>query len=404
MTPKILFLTPDLPYPPHQGAAIRTFNLIKHLAVSYDIHLLSFAPQGNQSDRISVLKAYCADVATAPPPARSTRSRATSLLFSRQPDMALRLPSQHLANQLRICLTHERFDFVQIEALEMAPYGLLAKQLRLGSSPRLIFDDINAEHLLQKRAFESDLRRPNRWLASLYSSIQWLKLRRYEALVCRQMDSVVVVSQADADALHSLVPDLKFTIVPNGVDTAYYSPSKVSTESDATLVFTGKMDFRPNVDAVLWFTQEVWPAIREQVPAARFYVVGRSPHRRLRPLNGVPGITLSGYVEDVRPYMAEAGVYIVPLRVGGGTRLKVLEAMSMGKAIVSTSLGCEGLDIHPGRHLLVADQPQAFAEKVVSLIRDAKGRRELGAAARSLVKSRYDWRDIAPLLEEVYES
>jgi glycosyltransferase involved in cell wall biosynthesis len=217
------------------------------------------------------------------------------------------------------------------------------------------------------------------------------------------VDKVVVVSQADGQALRALLPTLVTTVVPNGVDTSYYSAADGKEESDTTLVFTGKMDFRPNVDAVLWFVQKVWPLIRREVPEVRFKVVGRNPHPRLRPLKELPGIALTGYVEDVRPYIAGGGVYVVPLRVGGGTRLKVLEAMSMGKAIVSTSLGCEGLDITPGQELLIGDEPPAFAKRVVQLMRDRERRRELGLAARRLARARYDWQHIAPLMEQVYE-
>lgn len=403
MTPKLLFLTPDLPYPPHQGAAIRTFNLIKNLAPSHEIHLLSFVQQSNASRRPGTLSTYCANMATVPAPSRSSKSRALSVLFSSKPDMALRLPSRRFANQLRLCLLRERFDFVQVEAIEMAQYGLAVKRMSLPSQPQVVFDDINAEYLLQKRAFESDVGHPPHWLGALYSLIQWQKLRRYEAKVCRQVDRVVVVSPADREALLELVPELHSTVVPNGVDTSYYTPTEREKESDTTLVFTGKMDFRPNVDAVLWFAREVLPLIREAVPQARLRVVGRNPHPRLKPLAGRTDITLTGYVDDVRPHVAEAGVYVVPLRVGGGTRLKVLEAMSMGKAIVTTSLGREGIDVADGRELVIADDASAFARSVVDLLRDREGRRELGRAARSLAESNHDWRHITPLLEQVYE-
>ena len=403
MTFRVLFLTPDLPYPPHQGAAIRSFNLIKNLAPRHEIHLLSFVQDRTTGDRVGPLLDYCASMVTVPAPRRSRIRRALSVLFSSKPDMALRLPSPEFMNQLRICLTRERFDFVQVEAIEMAQYGLAIKQMSLPSEPSIIFDDINAEYLLQRRAFEADRGRPNRWLGAFYSLVQWRKLMRYEAKACRQLDRVVVVSHADGEALEELVPGLQSAVVPNGVDTTYYSPADGERETDTTLIFTGKMDFRPNVDAVLWFGQEVLPLIREEIPGVRFDVVGRNPHPRLRHLGEESYITLTGYVDDVRPYIAQAGVYMVPLRVGGGTRLKVLEAMSMGKAVVSTSLGCEGIEITRDQDLVIADGPRVFAKSVVELIEDRKRRRELGLAARQLVESEHDWKQIAPLLEQVYE-
>ncbi|HEM62354.1 MAG TPA: glycosyltransferase [Chloroflexi bacterium] len=404
MSARLLYLTPDLPFPPHQGAAIRTYNFLKNLAGRHEIHLLSFADGEAVSRRIQALSIFCATVTTVRPPNRSTARRALSVLASPLPDMALRLPSPEFTNQLRITLDRDRFDFVQVEAIEMAQYGLLAKKLASKSAPRVVFDDINAEYLLQKRAFEADARRPKRWLGALYSLVQWRKLQRYEAQVCRQVDKVVVVSQADCGAIRCLVPELQCVVVPNGVDTDYFRPAGVEMESDLDLVFTGKMDFRPNVDAMLWFAQEVLPLISKQVQQARITVVGRDPHPRLAAVVGLPNVSLTGYVDDVRPFVARAGVYVVPLKVGGGTRLKLLQAMSMGKAIVSTSLGCEGLELEPGRHLLIADDAASFAEAVVALIRDPQRRGQLGRAARELALANHDWRQITPLLEQVYES
>jgi len=169
------------------------------------------------------------------------------------------------------------------------------------------------------------------------------------------------------------------------------------------LVFTGKMDFRPNVDGVLWFSQEVLPLIRRESPGTGLWVVGKDPHPRLSVMAADPAVELTGRVEDVRPYVAAAGVYVIPLRIGGGTRLKVLEAMAMGKAIVSTALGCEGFDLVPGQELVVADTPAAFAGAVVSLLRDPSRRTRLGRAARRFAGSRYDWRTIVPKMERVYD-
>jgi glycosyltransferase involved in cell wall biosynthesis len=163
------------------------------------------------------------------------------------------------------------------------------------------------------------------------------------------------------------------------------------------------MDFRPNVDAVLWFAREVLPLIQREMPQVSLKVVGRNPHPRLQGLQRSSNIILTGYVDDVRPYIGEAAVYVVPLRVGGGTRLKLLEAMSMAKAIVSTSLGCEGIPIRPDRELVIADEPESFARAVVRLMRYRERRAQLGISARELAVSEHDWRHITPLLERVYE-
>jgi glycosyltransferase involved in cell wall biosynthesis len=167
-------------------------------------------------------------------------------------------------------------------------------------------------------------------------------------------------------------------------------------------VFTGKMDFRPNVDAVLWFAREVLPLIRQEAVDARFWVVGKDPHPRLKPLLEDPSVVVTGWVDDVRPYIAGAAVYVIPLRIGGGTRLKVPEAMAMGKAIVSTALGCEGFDLVPDQELVIANGPVEFAAAVIALLQDPARREQLGRAARQLAASRYDWQIIVPKLEKVY--
>ena len=198
------------------------------------------------------------------------------------------------------------------------------------------------------------------------------------------------------------------TVVPNGVDMAYYTAPTPPLESQerpgsSDLVFTAKMDFRPNVDAVLWFAEEALPLIRHESPETRLWVVGKDPHPRLAHLAEDPGIRITGWVEDVRPYIAGAGVYVIPLRIGGGTRLKVLEAMAMSKAIVSTSLGCEGFDLTADQELSVADTPDEFATAVLALLRDPEHRQRMGDAAHRYASTRYDWRLVVPRLEQVYE-
>jgi glycosyltransferase involved in cell wall biosynthesis len=170
------------------------------------------------------------------------------------------------------------------------------------------------------------------------------------------------------------------------------------------LVFTGTMDFRPNVDAVFWFARQVLPRVQVEMPEVHFFIVGQRPHRRLDSLRSDPAVTLTGWVKDPRPYIAQAAVYVAPLRIGGGTRLKLLEAMAMGKPVVATSLGAEGYPVVDGRDLLLADTPEDFARTVVKLLRAPEWQVELGQAGRRFVEQQYDWRAIVPRLEAVYGS
>jgi len=405
MSKRILFLTPQLPYPPQQGTAIRNYNVIAQVARRHEVHLPSFVGARDPAKDFGPLQNLCATVDTVPVPGRSRWQRLWTILTSPHPDIHHRLSSDLFCQRLEAVLGVVRPDVVQIEGLEMAQYGLYAGQLVGEDASLLVFDAHNAEYLLQRRIFETDSHRPRRWVGALYSLIQWQKLRRYEAMVCRQAEEVIVCSPADADALVRLVPGLKPIVVPNGVDTQRYRPGIVSPAPLGTqaLVFTGKMDFRPNVDAVLWFCSKVLPIIRQACPAAHFYIVGRDPHPRLAPLAHMPGVTVTGFVEDARPYIAAAAVYVVPLLTGGGTRLKVLEAMAMGKAVVSTTLGCEGIHAAPGGDIVLADKADDFAMQVLALLGDQARCDELGRAARTFVEHHFDWQTVTRSLEQAYE-
>ncbi|MFN2272851.1 MAG: glycosyltransferase [Anaerolineae bacterium] len=414
---KILFLTPQLPYPPQKGTALRNWGLISGLAERHEVAVLSFLDPGQPPDLDYVLTAACR-VEVVEPPLRSMRTRLREMLLTSKPDMALRLASDAYARRLADWLAREPFDVVHVEGIELAPYLDVIEMIfsplssppngggqRGGESsrPLIVFDDHNCEYLLQKRTFLTDARIPARWPGAAYSFVQWLRLRRYEAQACRRADRVLAVSEADAKALHRLVPGVKVIVVPNGIDTRAYAPALTRVDT-STLVFTGTMDFRPNVDAVLWFAREVLPKVGAQVADVRFLAVGQRPHRRLDVLRGDPAVTLTGFVDDPRPYIADAAVYVVPLRMGGGTRFKILEALAMGKPVVSTTLGAEGFPVTHGQELLLADEPAEFAQAVVSLLNAPERCEALGQAGRTFVEARYDWRVIVPLVEAAYES
>jgi sugar transferase (PEP-CTERM/EpsH1 system associated) len=395
---KILFLTPQLPYPPQKGTALRNWGLISSLAERHEVAVLSFLDPGQSPELEATLTDTC-HVETVEPPVRPLHIRLRDMLTTHQPDMALRLASEAYAHRLGNWLAREAFDIVHIEGIELAPY---LDVIEAGySRPLVVFDDHNCEYLLQQRVFLTDLRIPVRWPGAAYSFVQWQRLRRYEAQACRRADRVLAVSEADAAALQRLVPGLGVIVVPNGIDTQSYTPAP-SHQYTPTLIFTGTMDFRPNVDAVLWFAREVLPLVRAEVPEARFVVAGQRPHGRLDVLRDDPAVTLTGWVEDTRPYIADAAVYVAPLRMGGGTRFKLLEAMAMGKPVVATSLGAEGFPVTHNRELLVADTAADFAAAVVALLRTPEQREELGQAGRVFVEQRYDWRVIVPRVEAAY--
>jgi glycosyltransferase involved in cell wall biosynthesis len=279
----------------------------------------------------------------------------------------------------------------------------------LASAPRakVIYDAHNAEHVLQRRALMTDVRHPRRWPAALYSWLQVPRLARLEAAVCRSVDEVVCVSREDGLALQHLVPSLSPLLVPNGIDFDDYAhpgllPDEMQAGAD-TLVLTGKMDYRPNVDAALWLVNEIMPRVRAARPRALCLIVGQKPVPEVRRLQGRHGAIVTGAVGDARPYIGHAAVYVAPLRMGGGTRFKLLEAMALGRPVVATTLGAEGFDVAAGRELLLADTAETFARAVVTLLEDPTRAAGLGTAGRAFVKAGYDWGSLVPRLEALYQ-
>lgn len=416
----ILFFTPQLPHPPHQGTTIRNYHLIRLLAVHHKIDLVTFLAPGQTLTPDNPLHMLCRRIVGVPQPTRTLPQRLVSTFVQRLPDMALRLESADLYAQLQELASETNaydnaYDIVQVEGIEMAQYGLfLITQLaQQGRRPQLVFDNHNCEYLLQKRNALTDLRNPRRVVAGLYSVMQWLKLRAYEARICRQADVVLAVSEPDRAALQALVPEAGVAVIANGIDPALYqqlvSPTlSLTAQAPATLVFTGKMDYRPNIDAVLWFADNVLPLIMQAEPHVRFQIVGMNPHPRLDRLRANPAIEITGAVESITPYLDNAGVYVVPLRIGGGTRFKVLEAMAQGLPIVSTTLGVEGIGVTDGQELLLADRPEAFAQAVLRILADREMENGLFTSllsqnALTFVTANYSWSEIVPRLEIIYQ-
>ena len=241
------------------------------------------------------------------------------------------------------------------------------------------------------------------WLrASLYRQ-QWKRMLRFEGRTLARFDRVLAVSDVDRDTFQRLYPGklaAPAVVIPTGVDTTYFAPAPERASTARRLVFTGSMDWLPNVDGVLYFCRDILPLVRQSCPDVTFTIVGRAPTHTVRKLAEEEGVEVTGRVDDVRPYLADAAAYVVPLRIGGGTRLKIFEAMAAGRAVVSTSVGAEGLPTESGRHLLLADNPGAFAQAVVRLLSDTAFRQTIERDARALVTTHYDWRQAATHLEQ----
>lgn len=400
---RILFLTPQPPDPARQGAAIRNWNLCVELAKRHEIDLLSFtAPDAPASDLGADRGAPWASVTTVPAPARSRARRFGVLARTRHADMADRLWSPRFLDALTALLDQRSYDVVQAEGIELGRY-LLALRHNRDRGPLLAFDDHNAEHLLQRRAAKASSRHPRQWPLAAYSLVQAARLRGLERRLLRRCDVTFCVSPDDAAALRRLDPRTAPVVAPNGVDTEYFAPQAGPPDGPRIdLLFSGTLDYRPNVDAIAWFAKRVWPRLAAQRPGLHVALVGRSPAPAVRDIARQYGFLVTGAVADDRPYFAAATVYLLPMRFGGGVRLKLLNALAMGRAVVTTSAGREGTRVEDAVHVLVADDPASFAAAVEQLLDDAALRARLGAAGRDYVRARHHWPTIVNQIEAGY--
>lgn len=281
----------------------------------------------------------------------------------------------------------------------VADFMVAVPNMSLAGPVPVVYFAHNVEYMIWKRLHDNETRSWRRVLLG----IEWRKMRRCEASACNDAHLTVAVSPQDRDALAALAPDGEVRAVPTGVDIDYFVPDD-DAETPDHLVYMGSMDWHPNEDAVLYFIDTILPRIRRARPAVSLTVVGRNPSRHLQRVAAQAGVRITGTVDDVRAFVAAAAVVVVPLRVGGGTRLKIFEALAMGKAVVSTTVGAEGLPLIDGTHWLRADEPAAFAEAVVTLLRDPARRRQLGAAGRRLVEERHSWAQVATEFEALIET
>jgi glycosyltransferase involved in cell wall biosynthesis len=394
----VLVLSPYAPWPPYGGGTMRIYQLMRGIAQQHTVTCLSFVAQPASIAACAAQIAPATLVAVEGPAPRTLRQRAWQMLVSPLPDMALRNRDDIYTARLTQILDTHHIDVVVAFSIEMAPYLQVARHRGIAT----VLDEFNAEYIIQKRAALTDARQPRRWHAALYSLVQWGKLQRFEARAIAQATAVTVVSHDDAVMLQHLVPQCVATVIPNGVDTAYFAATDVTAIDypHPTVVFSGTLDYRPNVDAVRWFVNAVMPLLRQQIPAIDFVVVGRRPTAELQAMHAAGVVQLTGEVADTRPYLCGAAVYVVPMRIGGGVRLKLLEAMSLALPIVSTTLGIEGIDEFPTHCCRLADTPAAMAQAIGDIIMQ----RTVVSGARDFVVAHYDWQVIIPRFTALLES
>ena len=399
---RVLLLAASLPYPAHGGGALRTLGIVRGLAeAGHEVHLICFHDESIAVDA-TPLASWGVRVETVPPSERTTSDRLRMLTFSTQPDLAGRLESAPLRECLSTVLRRQSFDIIQFQGLEMAIYLPQVRAEQPGA--KVIYDAFNAEYVLQRRIAEVDKGSARRLPASVYSRIQAQRIYHFERDICAQADGVIAVSAEDAEALRPFRADGTIHLLPNGIYVDdYVTPRQSLDLGEHVLVFTGKMDYRPNVDAVLWFTDAILPRIAERFADTKLYIVGQKPHNSLQALSGNAHVEITGWVSEVQPFLHAADVYVAPLRMGAGTRLKMLEAMASGCAVAATPVAASGLVAEAQKAMLLAETETAFANTVIRLLESPEQRAALGEQAQEAVRRFYDWSALIPCLLQIHQ-
>jgi len=397
----ILVLSHLVPWPTTSGVLLRCYHLLREAARRHRVHLFALnqevlLPPEQVAASVRHLASFCAEVQVFPLADAGSRARYATLLakntLSPLPYSVPRFYSPDLESAVIDLLSRRPIRLLQFETLAMAQYGALAPDL-----PAILVHQNHESALMGRRSGGE-----GNPFARLYLGLQARKLAAYEALICRAQAANITVSEADRAALAARIPDARYVVVPNGVDVETFVPGP--DPGGAELVFVGGMSWFPNRDAMRWFLSEIWPIVRRAAPAARLTVVGSHPAAEVRRAEDRgEGVTAVGLVPDIRPYVGRAAVYICPLRVGGGTRLKILDAWAMGKAVVSTPIGAEGLEAAAGRDLELATDPGEFARRILDLIADPAHRQRLGAAGRRRVEEDFAWPKVAAPLLKLYD-
>ncbi len=395
---RILMLTQVLPFPPDAGPKVKTYHLLQYLAQHHEVTLVSLVRSEAEAARAAELRGLCAAVHTVP--LRRSRPRDLYHLagsaLSGDSFLMRRDDSPQLRALLAELTAREHFDIIHADQLNMAQFAV-----DLPGGARVL-DEHNAVWTIVQRMAEH-----SPYPKRVGLELEARRLRRYEARICARFDGLLAVSAPDLRFLELAAEEAgvelpPVAVIPIAVD-ARGAPPVERVERPLSILSMATMFWPPNVDGVLWFAREVYPLVRRAVPEVRFDCVGARPPAAVRRLGAEdPSINVTGYVEDPRPYLERAAALIVPVRAGGGMRVKILEAMARGLPIVTTTIGYEGIELTPGQHLLVGDTPAAFAEALISILRAPALGRRLAAAGRRVAEEVYDWRVVNPRVESLY--
>jgi len=396
---KILFVTYGLPYPPDSGGRIHDFNILKNISKHHSVLLLSLLEFPDEVNNIPKLEKYCDLVDVVLMKHRSLWQHFKGVLrclLVGQPIATHDYYYSDMADKIREVVAGSDIDIVQMENSFLAPY-IKAVPDNSNCIKILSFHDLGSRQYRQMLFLKTGA------IQKLLFLLKWILMLNWESKYARNFDHCTVVSPIENRVLKSSNPDLNVTTIPNGVETELLQPLPAALDCN-TLLFVGTMGYPPNIDAVLYFCNEILPLIERRISNIKLLVVGNHPTSEIIKLGKRKNVLVTGYVSDVIPYYNKVCITIIPLRAGGGTRLKIIESMALGRPVVSTRVGAEGLNVVDQKNIIIADTPSKFSEGVIRLLQDKNLREEISRNARQVVESNYDWQTINQKLVALYSN
>jgi sugar transferase (PEP-CTERM/EpsH1 system associated) len=396
---KILWVNTHFLHPPTRGGQIRTLEMLRTLHRRHEIHYVGLLEDSSNTEAVPRSAEYCTrayPIAHHLPPRMSISfsGQAIANLFASIPLAVARYRSPEALRTVADMLQREHFDRVVCDFLFSAPNIPVLEQAVL------------FQHNVETTIWRRHVAQATDPFRRVFLRQQADRMEAYEGNVCRRVSHVVAVSADDSDRLRRMFDISHVSDIPTGVDTGYFRPPepKPSASASTDLVFVGSMDWLPNIDGASWFVDEILPLIRRRRPQCSLVIVGRRPPRRIEDLaRQDPRIKVTGTVDDIRPYLWSSLAAVVPLRIGGGTRLKIFEAMAARIPVISTSVGAEGLPVSPGEDILIADSPQAFADRCLEILDSPGLRSRVVETAWEMISSRFSWEEVTSCFERILE-
>lgn len=394
---KILLLYPFLPYPSSHGTAIWIYNYLKNMSKYHQISLCCFIDQ-EEKELVKSLEPYCFSIEAIELTPKPGLNKLLNLVFSLKPRIVNNYFSRQFLNKVNSLIKQNHYDIIHFNL--SCWVGEYINHIEINDISKTIL----YEHDI---IFETTLQNVKKHLFSpraLIYYIDYLKIKKYQLGIWKKFNKVITVNGADKRLIERFIPNLNISVIPNGVDTNFFKPVTENINKENILIFVGNYWHYPNEDAIIFFLKKIYKKIKSEIKDVKLLIIGRKATDKMKRLAALDSsVEIKGYVPDIRPYLSKASVFTAPIKMGGGMRGKILEAMAMGVAVVSTPLGMEGIEAVDGIHAFIADNPDQFAHRTIELLQNKILRDKFSGEGRKLVENKYDWSIICANLEKVYE-